>query len=241
MKNIALIAGRELAGYLRSPSGFVIAAAVLLIDGLMFNSYAVGSGAKLSAKVLQDFFYVASGTTMIASVLLSMRLVAEERQSGTISLLFTSPVRESEIIIGKYLSALIFLTGITVLTIYLPGLIFVHGKVSLGHIGAGYLGLVLLGGATLSLGVLGSTLARSQMVAGVLSATFIVALLLCWLLAKIADPPVKSVLSYLALFDQHFRPLQRGLLRVSDVLFFLSVVYFSLLASIRVLQSQRWQ
>ena len=79
------------------------------------------------------------------------------------------------------------------------------------------------------------------MVAGVLSATFIVALLLCWLLAKITDPPVKSVLSYLALFDQHFRPLQRGMLRASDVVFFLSVVYFSLLASVRVLQSQRWQ
>ena len=104
MSHILLIARRELAGYLRSPAGYLIAAALLLIDGLMFNSYAVGTGAKLSARVLQDFFYVTSGTTMIAAVLLSMRLLAEERQSGTLALLFTSPVREHEIIIGKFIT-----------------------------------------------------------------------------------------------------------------------------------------
>ena len=241
MSHILLIARRELAGYIRSPSGYLIAAALLLIDGLMFNSYAVGTGAKLSARVLQDFFYVTSGTTMIAAVLLSMRLLAEERQSGTLALLFTSPVREHEIIIGKFVSALVFLLCITLLTIYLPALIMIRGKVSWGHIGAGYLGLGLLGGATLSIGVLGSSLARNQLVAGVISATFVVALLLCWLLARVADAPIKGVLSYLAMFDQHFRPFQRGMLRMSDVVFFLSVIYFSLLASTRVLQSQRWQ
>ncbi len=241
MSHILLIARRELAGYLRSPGGYIIAAALLLIDGLMFNSYAVGTGAKLSVRVLQDFFYITSGTTMIAAVLLSMRLLAEERQSGTLALLFTSPVREHEIIIGKFISALVFLLAITLLTIYLPALIMIRGKVSWGHIGAGYLGLGLLGGATLSIGVLGSSLARNQLVAGVLSATFVVALLLCWLLARVADAPIKGVLSYLAMFDQHFRPFQRGMLRLSDVVFFLSVIYFSLLASTRVLQSQRWQ
>ena len=241
MSHILLIARRELASYLRSPGGYLIVAAVLLVDGLMFNSFAVGSGAKLSARVLQDFFYVTSGTTMIAAVLLSMRLLAEERQSGTLALLFTSPVREHEIIIGKFLAALFFLLSITLLTMYLPALILIRGKVSWGHIGAGYLGLGLLGAATLSIGVLGSTLARNQLVAGVLTATFVVGLLLCWLLARIADAPIKSVLSYLAMFDQHFRPFQRGMLRLSDVVFFISVIYFSLLASTRALQNQRWQ
>lgn len=241
MKNILLVAKRELAGYLRSPSGYVIAAAVLLVDGLLFNSFAVGSTAKLSSKVLQDFFYVSAGTTMIASVLISMRLLAEERQAGTLALLFTSPLREHEIVLGKFLSAFVFLLGITLASVYLPALLFIHGKVSVGHIAGGYLGLGMLGGATLSIGVLGSALARNQLVAGVLSATLIVALLLCWLLARIADAPFKDVLSYLALYDQHFRPLQRGLLRLSDVVFFASVIYFSLLAATRVLQGERWQ
>jgi ABC-2 type transport system permease protein len=241
MKNVLLIARRELASYLRTPSGYVIAAAVLLVDGLLFNSYAVGSTAKLSSKVLQDFFYFAAGTTMIASILMSMRLLAEERASGTIALLFTSPLREWEIIAGKFLSAFLFLSALTLLTLYMPGLIFIHGKVSIGHIAAGYSGLLLLGGSTLAIGMLGSSLARNQLVAGVLGAALVVAMLLCWMLARIVDDPIKPVLKYLALFDQHFRPFQRGLLRLSDVVFFATVIWLSLLASTRALQSQRWR
>ena len=241
MKNVLLIARRELASYLRTPSGFVIAAAVLLVDGLLFNAYAVGSTAKLSSKVLQDFFYFAAGTTMIASVLMSMRLLAEERASGTMALLLTSPLREWEIIAGKFLSALLFLSGMTLLTLYMPALIFINGKVSLGHIAAGYSGLLLLGASTLSLGLLGSSLARNQLVAGVLGAALVVGMLLCWMLARIVDDPIKPVLKYVALFDQHFRPFQRGMVRLSDIVFFLTVVWFSLLASTRALQTQRGQ
>ncbi len=241
MKSALLIARRELAAYVRTPSGYVIMAAVLLVDGLLFNAFAVGSTAKLSSKVLQDFFYFAAGTTMIASVLVSMKLLAEERAAGTMALLFTSPLREWEIIVGKFLSALLFLSVLTLLTAYMPALIFINGKVSLGHIAAGYFGLLLLGASTLSLGLLGSALARNQLVAGVLGAAFVVALLACWMLARIVDDPIKPVLRYLALFDQHFRPFQRGMLRLSDVVFFVSVVWFSLLAATRVLQNQRWQ
>lgn len=240
MKNIVLIARRELAAYLRTPGGYIIAAAALLIDGLLFNALAIGSSAKLSSQVLQDFFYFASGTTMISAVLLSMRLMAEEKQSGTVVLLYTSPVRESEIVVGKFVSAFVFLAAMTLLTLYMPALIFVNGKVSWGHIASGYVGLLLLGGTVLAIGVLGSSLARSQLVAGVVTTLIVVTLLLCWLIARVADPPLTTVISYLSLFDRHYRPLQRGLLQLSDVVFYLSVTYFALLSATRVLQSQRW-
>jgi len=241
VKNIALIARRELGSYFRTPGGYVIAAAVLLIDGLFFNSFAVGSEPRLSSRVLEDFFYFASGTTMIAAILLSMRLLAEERQTGTLVLLFTAPVRESEIVVAKFISALLFLSLLTLLSLYMPALIFVNGKVSIGHITAGYLGLILLGGACLALGVLGSALAKNQLLAAVISTAFVTLLLLCWLLAKITDPPLTAIVSYLALFNEHFQPFRRGILRVSDIVFFSSVIYLSLLASTRVLQSQRWR
>ncbi len=241
MKNIWLIIRRELAAYFRTPSGYVIAAAVLLIDGILFNAFAVSAQPRLSSEVLQDFFFFASGTTMIASIFLSMRLIAEERQAGTLAILFTSPVRESEIVIAKFFSALVFLTLITLATLYMPALIFKNGKVSLGHIASGYLGLLLLGGACLSLGVLGSTLARTQVVAAVISAALVVTLLLCWLLSHIVDPPLTNIVQYLALFDSHFKELMRGILRLSDVVFFVSIVYVSLLGATRVLESQRWQ
>jgi ABC-2 type transport system permease protein len=111
-----LIARREFYAYLRSPLGASIIAVSLLIDGLWFHLNGL-SKTLLSAEVLQEFFHGASGTTMVAGLVLSMRLLAEERQTGTITLLNTAPVRDAEIVFGKYISAftvLVLLTGLTI-------------------------------------------------------------------------------------------------------------------------------
>src|SRR5262245_23190982 len=142
-----LIARRELCAYFRSMTGYVIAGLVLLIDGLLFNAFVLSAGEMYSAEVLSNFFYISFGTTVIASVFISMRLIAEERQTGTLVLLTSSPVHDWEIVLGKYLSALAFLALMTLATVYMPGLIFLHGTISLGHMVAGYLGLRLLGNA----------------------------------------------------------------------------------------------
>ena len=120
--------------------------------------------------MLAKFFYFSSGTTIIASVFISMRLLAEERQTGTLVLLTSSPVHDWEIVLGKFLSALVFLAIITMATVYMPALILVNGKVSVGHLAAGYLGLLLLGSATLAIGTFGSALARTQVLAAIFSA-----------------------------------------------------------------------
>lgn len=241
MRNVAIIVRRELAGYFRTPSGYLIAAATLLVQGLMFNTRALGGGQKLSAQVLQDFLRDSSGTTTVAAVLLAMRLFAEERQAGTIVLLYTSPVREAQIVIGKFLSAFAVLAIITLLSLYLPALIFVHGKVSIGHIAGGYAGLLCVGAATLSLGVLGSALARTQLVAGVIAAVLIFVLFLTWQLSRVVEPPLGTVLSHLSLYEKHFFPFMRGLIQLSDLVYYAAVVYLALLAATRVVQHQRWQ
>jgi len=241
VRNVGIIVRRELAGYFRTPSGYLIAAATLLVQGLMFNTRALGTGQKLSSQVLQDFLRDSSGTTTVAAVLLAMRLFAEERQSGTIVLLYTSPVREAQIVIGKFLSAFVVLSIITLLSLYLPALIFVHGKVSLGHIAGGYAGLLCVGAATLSLGVLGSALARTQLVAGVIAAVLIFVLFLTWQLSRVVEPPLGTVLAHLSLYEKHFFPFMRGLIQLSDVVYYAGVVYLALLAATRVVQHQRWQ
>src|SRR5687767_3855414 len=96
----SIIFKRELSAYLRSPVGYVVAALLLLIDGVMFQNFALGRGQQLSANVLRVFFEWTSGITMIAAVILSIRLISEERQQHTIVLLNTSPVRDVEIVIG---------------------------------------------------------------------------------------------------------------------------------------------
>ncbi len=240
MSNIGIIARRELSGYFRTPSGYLIAAATLLVQGLLFNTRALG-GTKLSSDVLIDFLRDSSGTTTVAAVLLTMRLFAEERQSGTLVLLFTSPVREAQIVVGKFLSAFIVLSLVIAASVYLPALIFVNGKVSLGHIAAGYAGLMLVGSATLSLGVLGSALARTQLMAGVLAAVFIFVFFLAWALAQVVEPPLREVIASFSLYEKHFFPFMRGLVQLSDVVYYVSLTYLALLASTRVIQSQRWQ
>ncbi|NET51957.1 MAG: ABC transporter permease subunit, partial [Merismopedia sp. SIO2A8] len=107
----------------RTWTGYIIGAVYLLIDGLFFNTMAMGGGEKLSASVLGTFFFYTAGLGAIASIFLSMRLIAEERQSGTMVLLASSPIKDWEIVVGKYLSALVFLAILTLGTLYMPAMI----------------------------------------------------------------------------------------------------------------------
>jgi ABC-2 type transport system permease protein len=241
VKSVALIARRELAAYLSTLSGYVIIAVVLAVDALMFNTISLGGGTKRSAEVLNSFFYLTSGMTITAAVFISMRLLAEERQAGTISLLYSSPVRDSEIVLGKFLSGLAFLAILIALTMFMPALIFVNGKVSLGHLAAGYLGLLLLGSASLAIGTFGSALSKSQILAVIISGCMVVALLTCWMLAHVTDRPLSDVFTAMAFHNQHFQPFQSGLVHVRDIVYYLAVTYVALLAATRVLEARRWR
>ena len=234
-----LIARRELATYLNTAWGWVILAAVLLIDGLLFNAFAMTDSPRYSADVLEDFFFFSSGTTMIAGVLLSMRLIAEERQSGTMVLLETAPVTEAQVVLGKFLGAFGFLTVITLATVYMPILIQVNGKVGWEQIGAGYLGLLSLGGAAVAIGTFGSSLAKNQLLAAAMGGAILVLMLLGWLLARITEAPISEVLAYTALFDRHFQPFMRGRVNTESLVRDGSVIVGVLTMATRVLQMRR--
>jgi ABC-2 type transport system permease protein len=236
-----LIARRELSGYLRTLSGYIIIAVILALNGLFFNAYALGGASKRSAEVLSQFFYYSSGFTIVASVFISMRLLAEERQTGTLPLLYSSPLRDRDIVLGKFLAGLAFLSLYVLCTLYMPLLVMVNGKVSFGHVAAGYLGLLLLGSASLAVGTFGSALARNQLLAAITSAVMLVALILCWLLARITEKPLSDVFSAMSLWNQHFPPFQSGLVHIRDVVYYLVVTYVALFAATRVLEARRWR
>ncbi len=240
MSAVLLIARRELYAYLRSPLGAAIIAAALLIDGLWFHLNGL-TRPLLSAEVLQEFFNGASGTTMIAAIVLSMRLLAEERQTGTITLLNTSPVRDVEIVLGKFLSAFAVLALLTLLTIYMPLLILVNGKVSWGQVAVGYLGLLLLGSAATSIGLFASSLARSQVVAAIIGAATLGVLLLLWMVARVVEAPLNGFLSRLALHHENFRPFMQGILEFRGVAYYVAITYFFLLAATKTLEARRWR
>ncbi|HYV43266.1 MAG TPA: ABC transporter permease [Myxococcaceae bacterium] len=241
MRAMWLIARRELASYLRTLSGYVIIALVLFLLSLVFNAAILSNGEQRSSEVLSDYFRWASFFTVVVGLLLSMRLLAEEQQSGTVALLYSSPVREVEVVMGKYLSALAFLGLFLATTLFMPGLIMVHGKISFGHLFAGYLGLLLIGSASVAIGTLGSALAKSQVVAIIVSGVMAVALTMTWMLASKTERPFSDVLSAMALWNQHYTPFMAGIIHVRDIVYYLVVTYLGLFASTRVLEARRWR
>lgn len=241
MSTALLIARREFGSYFRSWLGPVLMAAVLLADGILFY-WKIGLDQKLlSAQVLIEFFYNSSGPLMIAAIILTIKLLAEERQSGTLILLNTSPVKDRDIVAGKFLAAYGVLAITTLLSVYMPLWIFVHGKVALGHIVVGYVGLLLLGASITAIGVFGSALAGSQVVAAILSALMAAVFVLLWLLAKASEPPLNKYLSALAVHHENFRPFMQGILLPSGVVFYVVFTYAFLFGAVKVLEARRWQ
>ncbi len=241
MRGVMLIARREFAAYANSLWGYVVMAAVLLLDGVLFNAYALTDVPKYSADVLQGFFYFSFGTTAVASILLTMRLFAEERQNGTMVLLDSSPLSDWELVAGKYVSAMSVLLILILATGYMPALILVNGKVSAGHVFAGYLGLTLVAGACAAIGTFGSAVARHQLVAAVTSASIVVFLLLAWMLSRVSDPPLKEILAFMSLFDKHFRGFMNGRIELESVVYYLTISFVFLMLSTRWLSARRWR
>ncbi len=243
MRAISIIFRRELGAYLRSPIGWVVAALVLLVDGILFQSQVLGAGpAQMSADVLRGFFIFSSLVIGGAAIILSIRLLAEERQTGSLVLLNTSPVRDVEIAVGKFAAAFAFLTLMVLMTLYMPLLIKINGKVSWAHLAVGYLGLLLFGGAALSIGLFASSLTRHQLVAAVVGAVLLVAMGQLFTLAKVLDPPLKESLSDLDIWWLHFQSgFANGVINLKDVIYYVAVTYFFLLLSVKTLEAKRWQ
>jgi ABC-2 type transport system permease protein len=241
MSKAMLVAGRELRAFFSTWMGYVICAAALFIDGLLFKSFAVGSQPKFSAEVLADFFYFASGLSVVAGIFLAMRLVAEEKQNGTIVLFYTSPISERQMIYGKFLSAVLFSLVLHALSLYMPALIVIHGKVSLGHLASGYLMLILIGACAIAVSLFASVISPNQLVAGVTGALFTVTLLVLWMVSDIVAPPFKELFSYLAIHNKHFSPFSQGIVHTRDVFYYLSVIVFFLECSVRALEARRWK
>lgn len=235
-----LITKRELSAYLRSPIGFVVAGAALLVEGLWFMARGM-SGQQLSAAALAAFFEGASGTTMIVSLILAMRLVAQERETGTLVLLNTAPIRDIEIVWGKFMAALVFLLLLAAVSAYMPLLIFVNGRVSVGHILVGYTGVLLLGAATLGIGLFASTLARTQIIAVILGGVLVATFTLLWLVARVTDPPIKEFVAALSLHNEQQKPFMLGTLKLENVLYYLGMTYIFLLAATKSMEARRWR
>ena len=236
MKGALTIAWRELGAWFRTPAGYVLAAAALVLNGLQLNAVAIGPGRRASTLVLETFLLNAAFVVEALAALMSIRLVLP---ASTAPLLLSAPIHEREIVVGKFLGALGLLTLITLASLYLPALIFVNGQVSLGHIAAGYLGLLLVGAAVLAIGSAAAASTRHGLIAVGITGGLLGLMELSYYVADIAEPTWRAWLRALAPVWNHQRSFRRGLLQLSDIVYLASLTYLGLLVATRLIARRR--
>lgn len=194
----------------------------------------------LSEMVVEPFFGSMGIVLLLMVPLITMRLFAEEKKTGTVELLFTYPISDRGVVLGKYTAALSVVTLMLAGTLPAMVVLDVLATPSWATILSGYLGLFLMSGAFVSLGVLASSLTQNQIIAA--AATF-GALLLLWIIGwaqSLADPAVGDVLAYISLLS-HFENFAKGVLDSRDILFYVLFLTLFLFATLRILESRHWR
>ncbi|MBZ5603531.1 MAG: ABC transporter permease subunit [Acidobacteriia bacterium] len=252
--NTWTIAKKELNSYFRSPIAYGVMAFFALIAGYFFYVavvYFVRRGIESSMMgqsfpmdvnefVIRPVFSNISVIGLFLIPMITMRLFAEEKRTGTIELLLTSPVSDMSIILGKWLGGMMLYGAMLLLSAFSMALLFAYGQPDWHPIVIGYLGLLLQGGALLALGTFVSNCTKNQIVAGV--AGFAVALLL-WVIDWVSSFETSitaKVLSYLSVL-QHFDSFSKGVLDTKDIVYYVSVIFVGLFLTARSMESLRWR
>jgi ABC-2 type transport system permease protein len=254
VKNVWAIYRKELRSYFASPIAYLLMAVFALIFGYFFyiataifvqrglESQMMGQGYPMDVNewVIRPLMMNISVIGLFLIPMITMRLFAEEKRSGTIELLMTSPIRDQEVIIGKWFAALTLYASILGISALNLGFLFAYGNPDWKPILVGYLGLLLQGGCLLALGTFVSTLTRNQIIAG--GATFAACLLL-WIMDWVSAYQTTAwakVMSYMSVVT-HFEPFSKGVLDTKDIVFYLSMIFFGLFLTARSMESLRWR
>jgi ABC-2 type transport system permease protein len=236
MKILAIMK-KELQSFFFSPIAYIVFASFLLIVGYLFWIVLVTS----KMATLEPLLYNASFVLLLVSPVLTMRLVSEERKAKTMELLLTSPVTPFQIIAGKFLACFVLYLSLIVLTFQYPMLLGQYStEFDMGPVYSGYIGLILLSCAFISVGLFASTITENQIVAAMVSFG---ALLLFWIFGwakNVFENSFGQMLGNLSIFDRYSEFL-RGIVDSGNVIFFLAFTMIWLFIATRVLESERWR
>jgi ABC-2 type transport system permease protein len=238
LRNVGILAAKEVGSYLASPMAYVITAVFLALTGTFFASFLAATA--YSETTIEGFVDAGKHLILLFAAVLTMRAIAEERKSGTWELLLTSPLGDAEIVLGKFAGHLTILSGMLGLTLYYPILLAFLGDPDFGPMATSYLGLLLLGGAALSVGIFASSLTANQVVAVVIASGMLFALWFLGAAAGFAPERLGKVLAYLSL-SHHFADFGRGIVDTRAVVYYLSVSALFLYLAIRSIEAGRWQ
>lgn len=256
MRNTLAIAHKELRSYFASPIGYIVIGFFALLYGYfyvtMLNYFVrqsmqmaqFGGGGpqamNINEVMIRPLLQNVTILILFLMPMITMRSYAEEKRSGTIELLLTSPLTDLQIILGKFLGALALWGAALALSLIHIAILFIYGNPEWKPIATAYLGLLLMGGCFISVGLLISSLTSNQIVAGM--ATFGVFLLL-WIvnwIGSFSGPTVGAITSYLSIVD-HFDDFGKGVIDTTHLIYYLSFIAFGLFLTAKSVDSERWR
>lgn len=235
IENIRFIYVKELRSYFNSPVAYIVMVVFLVILGWFFTSNLF----LMNLSSMRIVFEMTPFLLLFFAPAITMRLISEERKSGTIELLLTKPVKEYEIIVGKFLSAwsLYLLTLLPTFAYYIT--VSLLGSLDSGPVVGGYLGLCFVGAVFMAISVFGSSLTENQVVAFIISFLIIFVLFMLDKILFYVPAYFASVFEYLSI-DYHFSNIARGVIDTRNILYYLSVTGIALMLGTYMLQKHRW-
>ena len=234
MQNVWSIFKRELRAYFDSPIAYVVITVFLLFTGWFFttNFFVVGQAD------LRVIFGIIPFTFLFFTPAITMRLISEERKTGTIELLVTMPIHDAAIIVGKYLAAVALLIAMVLPTLVYAITVTSLGDMDFGPAVGGYLGLILMGAAYLAIGTFGSALTESQVVAFITSWLIVFVFFLMDKALFLLPNWMVSVVEYMAI-EYHFQNISRGVIDTRDIVYYLTLIVLALFLATRAMAARR--
>jgi ABC-2 type transport system permease protein len=254
MGNVVAIAQKELKSYFASPIAYIVLGLWALLYGYFFVAilqFFVRQGMQMTQfqgpqamnvnqQLIRPLLQNVTILILFLMPMVTMRTYAEEKRSGTIELLLTSPVTDLEIILGKFFGAIALYVVMLAVTLLHIGLLFIYGNPEWKPIVTAYIGLLLLGGCFISLGLLISSLTKNQIVAGMVTfAVFLMLWVITWI-GSFSGPTVDKLTQYLAIIE-HYDDFGKGVLDTAHLVYYLSFISFSLFLTAKSVDSERWR
>jgi ABC-2 type transport system permease protein len=255
VSKIGALYRRELAYYFQSPVAYAVITLFVLLSGFFFynllgyfnlesmramQSPMQSRMLSLTASVMAPLFANMSSVLLLMLPLVTMRLFAEEKRSGSSELLFTYPVSDTQVILGKFLAAVTVHAVMLAMTLPCPALLYYFAQPETGAIVSGYLGLFLMGVSFIAMGLFFSSLSDSQLVAGALTFGCALLFLVIGWITPFVGSTAAAVLSQLSVI-KHLDAMARGAIDTNDVVFYLNLTVFFLFLCARMLDSARWR
>jgi ABC-2 type transport system permease protein len=252
MRNVLAIAGKEIRAYFTSPIAYVVIGLYALLFGYFFyvmltfferqgmQMMQMGQTMNVNQMLIAPVFMNAEVVLLFLLPMVTMRTYSEEKRSGTMELLLTSPLTDWQIILGKFLGAMTLFAAMLAVTLVHVGLLFIFGQPEWKPIATTYLGMLLMGGCFISLGLFISSLTKNQIVAATITfAAFLLFWVINWM-GSFVGTTAQAVLAHLSIID-HFDDFAKGIIDTKHLIYYVSFIAFGLFLTAKSVDSERWR